>query len=607
MMNYNQLRRSLTSFAKDNDGVILPYVAVMMPVLMGFSLLALDAARFQSLQTQMQAAADALALAGARELNQRSGAIAAANSAMANTDFGNNNTLFAMGEKPTFTYTATYYKSLNAANLDAYAGTPGVSTTSDTDAKFVRVKINSPNPINTIFPVRLIAPNGTDSFTTGGSAIAGFTAQTVCDVPPVFVCNPYEQSGDTDSQATGRLLTAFNDPATLRKQYRLDSSSAGGPGHFGYLVPPDGCKGANCLINWIATAHPKTCYQTSGVDLNTGAVSSTIDGFNVRFDIYPSNGHLGPSSTYPPASNVRKGIPNQKVNGTNCPNNIYTNVPSPYYTTIPAYSKPIFTTTGTTFTTGSQTQKKQIQSVSNTDIPNIFGNEMITGTNIHSPNSTVNGTPAGTTVVMSDNASGAGPASVRFQWQTSGLPLDGVLYNTTTQLLGDGNWDCANYWALNHTNPATGTLWLAAPTGCTSSNPTVSRYQVYQYELNNPTHGINDFSGNGLNIQNNNNANGENGAPYCANANNVAAIDPTVSGTKDRRILFVAVINCLAQANLITGGNTAQNIPVAAFAKFFMTQPVGVESSSSKYLYGEMTGFVTLNDTTILNQVQLYR
>ena len=51
-----------------------------------------------------------------------------------------------------------------------------------------------------------------------------------------------------------------------------------------------------------------------------------------------------------------------------------------------------------------------------------------------------------------------------------GFPLDVNLANNT-DIFGNGNWDCANYWALNHS--------AVAPAGCTSSNPTISRYQIY--------------------------------------------------------------------------------------------------------------------------------
>src|SRR5437879_3910290 len=77
-------RRFITSFWRDTNAVILPYVTLLLVVFVGLSTLALDGARSMSLQTQMQEAADALALAGARELNQRSGARTRATSAINN-------------------------------------------------------------------------------------------------------------------------------------------------------------------------------------------------------------------------------------------------------------------------------------------------------------------------------------------------------------------------------------------------------------------------------------------------------------------------------------------------------------------------------------------
>src|SRR5450759_1434759 len=66
--------RMFKSLWQDTSGIMLPYVTVMLVVIIGLSLLAVDGARYMSLQTQMQNAADALALAGARELNKRAGA-----------------------------------------------------------------------------------------------------------------------------------------------------------------------------------------------------------------------------------------------------------------------------------------------------------------------------------------------------------------------------------------------------------------------------------------------------------------------------------------------------------------------------------------------------
>jgi hypothetical protein len=270
---------------------------------------------------------------------------------------------------------------------------------------------------------------------------------------------------------------------------------------------------------------------------------------------------------------------------------------SPYYTTLPAYSKPILNTSGATQTTGNNTTKKTINSVPSTDTAYVFQNQMITGNNIALPNSTVAQTPGSgaTTILMGDNARAAGSAAFTVKWPTSGLPLDSNL-SRNTNIFGNRDWDCLDYWKLNHT--------AAAPTGCTSSNPTISRYQVYRYEIAQGL--INDWSGNGLADTNGNTGNGENGAPYCAAASSVSGVDTTTGG-RDRRIIFAAMINCLAQAALITGGQTANNVPVAEFGKFFMTQPVNADGTNS-FLYGEMTGLVdSLDNVRILRQVQLYR
>src|SRR5277367_7066342 len=110
-------RRALALW-RDANGLMVPYVAVMLPVLVGFSLLALDASRRMSLQTQMQAAADSLALAGARELNKGAGAESRAISAMANAYASTKwaNTVVGVGSPPTLDYTFVFYSGLWAAS-----------------------------------------------------------------------------------------------------------------------------------------------------------------------------------------------------------------------------------------------------------------------------------------------------------------------------------------------------------------------------------------------------------------------------------------------------------------------------------------------------------
>src|SRR5262245_39146439 len=73
-----KIAQSIKAFWGDTDGVILPYVTVMLVVIVGVSVLALDGSRYMSLQTQLQNGADALALAGAAELDRTPTAIARA-------------------------------------------------------------------------------------------------------------------------------------------------------------------------------------------------------------------------------------------------------------------------------------------------------------------------------------------------------------------------------------------------------------------------------------------------------------------------------------------------------------------------------------------------
>jgi hypothetical protein len=583
------LPRFVTSFWNDTGGIILPYVSVMLPVIFGFALLALDAARFESLQTQMQAAADALALAGARELDKESGAQARAISAMANASFGNDNTLFGMGTTPTFTYTYTFYQSLPAAN----AGLTGLAATTDNNSKYVAVTV-TPVTVPTIFPV----PGGNKNFSTGASAIAGFAGISVCNATPLLICNPYETAGMTDAQATATLYSNLATPS----QQQLFLSQAGnnaGPGHFGWVTTPDGCHSTPCEEQWIASTSG-ACYHSFQINLATGNRPQMEDYIDTRFDIYSGHGanQLGPSTSYAPSVNVRKGyVPGSKGNAPDwCsayPGNGTSNVPtstSNGNALNPSllYTKP----PPSVMVTGNAS--KNSATISNLSSTSGYGiGYTITGPNIPSGTMiTAINTAAPPSLTISSKASGAGTGStftISPTW--SGLPQDSAF----TGFQGNGDWNCADYWSINHT--------VAAPAGCTSSNPSVSRYQIYRYEIANNL--INDWSKNLADTQGSKNPPGnfytEGGGPYCAAASGVSGVDTTTGGV-DRRNLIVPIVNCMAQN--ITGGNNTQT-PVAAFGTFFLTQPFAVDGT---YLWGEMTGLVGSNSNVqIANQVQLYR
>jgi Flp pilus assembly protein TadG len=292
MMERSLIRKEITRISRnlwhDTDGMILPYVTLMLPVIIGLGLLAVDGARYQSLQTQMQAAADAAALAGAAELNGKTGAILRATTAIDNYL---SNYLSGMGIATAAQHSApSFYSSLPAANQDPSNGTAALG---DADAHFVLVTIR-PVTVATMFPVSFLLPRGTNSFSIGAQAVAGMD-ENICDIPPVYICNPWEYTQPS-------LVSALSNLAERRKQIKLLNNGQNSPGHFGWLIPPDNNLSASNLQDWISRTPPKTCYSTSNVSLNTGAKQSALNGFNVRLNV-------GADSTHLPDINVLQPMP----------------------------------------------------------------------------------------------------------------------------------------------------------------------------------------------------------------------------------------------------------------------------------------------------------
>src|SRR3989442_14597942 len=78
------IARRIGGAYRGRDGTVAIYVTILLPFLIGGALLTVDAGRLHSLQTFLQAGADALALAGAAELDGHPDAITRADNAIAN-------------------------------------------------------------------------------------------------------------------------------------------------------------------------------------------------------------------------------------------------------------------------------------------------------------------------------------------------------------------------------------------------------------------------------------------------------------------------------------------------------------------------------------------
>ncbi|HEX6119182.1 MAG TPA: pilus assembly protein TadG-related protein, partial [Dongiaceae bacterium] len=163
---------------------------------MGFAALVIDGGRLYTLDTEMQSAADALALAGAAELDGNDDAITRADNAMGKsasvTPLVQNDQTFASGARAITGFSRRFLTKLPADSQPLSAADAFV-TTDPATARFVQVNLTGPDDrsIDTLFAPAI---GGSSTADAGAVAIAGFTS-AVCKFTPLFMCNPYEDAG----------------------------------------------------------------------------------------------------------------------------------------------------------------------------------------------------------------------------------------------------------------------------------------------------------------------------------------------------------------------------------------------------------------------------
>ncbi|WP_095198236.1 TadE/TadG family type IV pilus assembly protein [Mesorhizobium carmichaelinearum] len=498
--------RTIRAFWHDQRGIALILVSVMLPAIIGFSLLAIDMSRVNNLHNDLQKGADAMALAAAAELDGHSDSIVRADRALS-TLVSNKYTFSTAGAPQTLAaagVTRTYLRSLPASDSSPIAAANIITdeVTDAPNARFIRVTV-TPVGFAAIFPASFLTGNtANNSFNVGAVSVAGFTSG-VCNYTPVFICNPYEMVNGTNTAGGVTLEQAVADSSIRRRQIELrtvGNGAAYGPGNFGFLQPPDGVgNGAQALAQTIATSKPIGCYSAQGVSTKTGQNNGPVqDAFNVRFGINAS-GNAFNSPEFGPASNVRKGAStggngNGNGNGNQCP----------------SYNQLTFNATG-----------------------------------------------------------------------NMGLPRDATTPYMSGRM-GDGDWNFSSYWSTNFGSTSYPSSW-------NTTKPT--RYEVYKYESAN---GLVGHASTG----------GEVGTPP-------SSCQPPVTSV-DRRLLYGALLNCnaLQAAGNNLSGNSS-NLPVEAFASFFMTKPVpGASAGGSVFVeLVDVTGRAgqgTL-DSFLRDEAQLYR
>jgi hypothetical protein len=360
-----------------------------------------------------------------------------------------------------------------------------------------------------------LAAVGATSGDTLAVAVAGFNSFT-CKIPPLMICNPWEGSSKTFTELNNELRGV-----TLLAKTKEGGVDSWDSGVMGLLDPPPTCiedDGVNCL-DWdtstnngtkqvalgLARVPEEFCFPNAPISPRTGQASAMRTGVNTWFDIY-ENPFFGSNKyrtdpDFRPARNVTKGYITEWVT---------------------------------------------------TDILDADGNVIGTSTSCES---TPVDDPTITMGLPPDSCFGTGPDNLDFS--------NPVPCSTTSKgpvgseaRIGDGNWNLAAYWSVNHPQ------WISA-------NPTkpypdelagATRFEVYRYEINN-----------GM-IPNKDNLStpaveGENGNPICYGGGVVPNDVP------DRRVLSVAVINCEAEG--ITGNSAdVENRGNVIFADLFVLRPI---------------------------------
>jgi len=297
----------LPNLGRDTHGSMVVWGAMTMPVVLGGALLSVDVSRVYNLDNELQSASDALARAGAAELDSRGDSLTRASRAVNNL-VENNQKFGDQGFGEVTVSSVRFLKSVPVNDYDPI--TADHVTNSPYNARYIEVNV-TPTSINTVFPVSVVSKISSTSMDS--SSVAGMESG-VCGVAPVFVCNPYE-----DSETT--LYEALEDRSVRRKQIQFKrpggNSSQYGPGNFGYLDVFGGHGQCNTsrLRDAIAIDVAPTCInQSSGVYLRTGNINSVRHAVNTRFDMYSGpfkNKKNDPA--YAPAENVVKGYAGNKV------------------------------------------------------------------------------------------------------------------------------------------------------------------------------------------------------------------------------------------------------------------------------------------------------
>jgi Flp pilus assembly protein TadG len=287
--------------AAATDGATAPVAALALLVLVGIAALAYDLGRAYNLQSELQNAVDAAALAGASQLDNESGARARAIDAAAGSLVQNDQT-FATDEQGPLVQVdgRAVTENVDVTFWEDKAKT--VEATDDASANFIEITLQ-PREVAVAFGALLV---DFDALEPRARAMAGMGA-AYCKVPPLFFCMPSGCSDPDTCLDEGQGIWMKGKPK--------GSSGEWFPGNFGILGlnNPDGSTSlsASLIRDAMGRVDPfAECFGKDGdVQTKPGETTTIAEGLNVRFDIYGgSSKDLTDDPQYKPAENTVKGL-----------------------------------------------------------------------------------------------------------------------------------------------------------------------------------------------------------------------------------------------------------------------------------------------------------
>jgi hypothetical protein len=289
------------------SGAVAIWVAGTLAAMIGIIALSVDLGRTATSDTELKWAADAAALAGARQLDGEAGARdrarLAATGALTGVGVGltSNTETYGSTSGAVEVVNVKFLSKLGPDNNTA----EDVEATTDANARFIQVVVEQ-TTINNLF-IQVVG--GPDTSTAQQSSVAG-QGSTICRVPPLMLCNPYEETNPAASLPPGMGILIKNGGG---------NEAYWGPGNYALLEIP-GLPGADAIRDSFASLYGSpVCFDPDLVTTKPGQAVSVNAGLNVRLDMYQgSTNGLKSSPVHYPAKNSVKGLGVRAPSSTTC-------------------------------------------------------------------------------------------------------------------------------------------------------------------------------------------------------------------------------------------------------------------------------------------------